>query len=57
MCQKQIKDEYGGDFDIPVVYFTQLMGVAYGQDAKTLGLDKHFTDGVGLLKEKGLLPA
>jgi heterodisulfide reductase subunit B len=55
--QKQIKDEYGADWDIPVVYFTQLMGVAYGLDAKTLGIDKHFTDGVGLLKEKGLLPA
>jgi heterodisulfide reductase subunit B len=55
--QKQIKDEYAADWDIPVVYFTQLMGVAYGQDAKTLGLDKHFTDAIGLLKEKGLLPA
>jgi heterodisulfide reductase subunit B len=55
--QKQIKDEYSADWDIPVVYFTQLMGVAYGLDAKTLGIDKHFTDGVGLLKAKGLLPA
>ncbi|MEJ2207610.1 MAG: heterodisulfide reductase-related iron-sulfur binding cluster [Anaerolineae bacterium] len=54
--QKQIKDQYGAEWDIPVVYFTQLMGVAYGLDAKTLGIDKHFTDGVGLLKEKGLLP-
>jgi hypothetical protein len=33
------------------------MGVAYGQDAKTLGLDKHFTDAVGLLQGMGLLPA
>ena len=54
--QKQIKDEYGEDFDIPVVYFTQLMGVAYGLDAKTLGINKHFTDGVGLLRAKNLLP-
>jgi len=55
--QKQIKDEYSADFDMPVVYFTQLMGVAYGQDAKILGMDKHFTDAIGLLKEKGLLAA
>jgi heterodisulfide reductase subunit B len=55
--QKQIKDEYGADFDMPVVYFTQLMGVAYGFDAKTLGMDKHFTDAIGLLKEMGLLDA
>lgn len=53
--QKQINDEFGGDFDIPIVYFTQLMGIAYGIDAKTLGIDKHFSDGIGLLKAKGLL--
>jgi heterodisulfide reductase subunit B len=38
-----------------VVYFTQLMGVAYGLDAKTLGLDKHFTDAIGVLTKKKLL--
>jgi heterodisulfide reductase subunit B len=53
--QQQINEEYGADLDIPVVYFTQLMGVAYGLEAKTLGLDKHFTDGVGVLQQKGLL--
>lgn len=53
--QKQILDEFGGESEIPVVYFTQLMGVAYGLDPKVLGLDKHFTDAIGLLKEKRLL--
>jgi heterodisulfide reductase subunit B len=55
--QKQIKDQYDETFDMPVVYFTQLMGVAYGIDAKTLGMDKHFTDGKGLLEGLQLLPA
>ena len=55
--QEQINEEFGGDFTIPVVYFTQLMGIAYGIDAKTLGMDKHFSDAIGLLTEKGLLPA
>ena len=55
MRQGQINDEYGTDLDIPVVYFTQLMGVSYGIDAKTLGMDKHFTDAISLLKEKDLL--
>jgi len=54
--QKQIKDEYGEEFDMPIVYFTQLMGVAYGLDAKTLGMDKHFTDAIGLLRDLDLLP-
>jgi heterodisulfide reductase subunit B len=53
--QKQIDEKFGGEFDIPIVYFTQLMGVAYGLDARTLGLDRHFSDAIGLLKEKGLL--
>ena len=55
--QQQIKDEYGEEFDMPVVYFTQLMGVAYGLDTKALGMDKHFTDAIGLLKDLELLPA
>jgi len=33
------------------------MGVAFGLDAKTLGLDKHFVDPVKFLEEKGLLSA
>jgi heterodisulfide reductase subunit B len=53
--QKQINEEFGGEFDIPIVYFTQLMGVAYGYDAETLGLHKHFTDAIGLLESRGLL--
>lgn len=53
--QSQINEEFGGSFDIPIVYFTQLMGVAYGFDPKTLGLDKHFTDAIGLLTAKDLL--
>jgi heterodisulfide reductase subunit B len=55
--QNQINEEYGGNFEIPIVYFTQLMGVAYGSEAKPLGLDKHFSDSIGLLEEKGLLSA
>jgi heterodisulfide reductase subunit B len=55
--QKQINDEYQDNFDIPIVYFTQLMGVAYGLDPKSLGMDKHFTDAIGLLKDLELLTA
>jgi heterodisulfide reductase subunit B len=55
--QKQINEQFGGELDIPIVYFTQLMGVAYGLDAKTLGMDRHFSDAIGLLQEKGLLAA
>lgn len=53
--QKQINDTFKGNFSIPIVYFTQLMGVAYGLGPKPLGLDKHLSNAVGLLKTKGLL--
>ncbi len=53
--QKQINEEFSGDYDIPIVYFTQLMGVAYGNDAKSLGLAKHTTDAIGLLRGMRLL--
>jgi hypothetical protein len=33
------------------------MGLAFGLDAKTLGIDKHLTDAVGPLKEWGIVPA
>jgi len=53
--QKQINDEYGEELHTPILYFTQLMGVAYGLSPKALGLDKHFSDALGLLKEKELI--
>jgi heterodisulfide reductase subunit B2 len=36
--QASINKKYGTHFNIPIVYFTQLMGVAFGMDSKHLGL-------------------
>jgi heterodisulfide reductase subunit B2 len=36
--QSSINKTYGTSFKIPIVYFTQLMGVAFGLDSKGLGL-------------------
>jgi len=38
--QGQVNRAMGSNFDIPVVYFTQLMGLAYGYSPKELGMDK-----------------
>ena len=40
--QDKMKAEYGDDIDIPIVYFSQLMGKAMGIDDKTLGLHRLF---------------
>jgi heterodisulfide reductase subunit B len=43
--QKQIEEE----FHLPIIYFTQLMGLAFGLKLEALGLDKHFVDPMPLL--------
>jgi heterodisulfide reductase subunit B len=49
--QKQIEEEFKENFNIPIIYFTQLMGLAFGLKADTLGLDKHFVDPIPTLKK------
>jgi heterodisulfide reductase subunit B len=38
--QKAINKKYGTNFNLPIVYFTQLMGIAFGLDSKGLGLNQ-----------------
>jgi heterodisulfide reductase subunit B len=38
--QSQVNQEYGTDFSVPVVYFTQLMGLSFGIPTKRLGIGK-----------------
>ena len=37
--QGQINKKYGTKFNIPVLYYSQLMAVAYGASAKDAGLN------------------
>jgi heterodisulfide reductase subunit B len=36
--QTNVNRHFGTDFDIPVLYFTQLMGLAFGMEAEALGI-------------------
>ncbi len=47
--QSQVNQEFGTQFSIPVMYFTQLMGVAMGIRAKSLGIGKEMISGAPLL--------
>jgi heterodisulfide reductase subunit B len=38
----QINQEFGTDFKIPVLYFTQLIGLSLGLPAKKLGIGSEF---------------
>jgi len=42
------------DFSIPILYFTQLIGLGLGYGYAELGLRKHFVQAKGLLRSKGL---
>ena len=49
--QTEINKTYSTNFDIPIIYFTQLMGLAFNIPHKSLQLDRHFID-TGSLLEK-----
>lgn len=53
--QRDIEEQFNQELKIPIFYFTQLLGLAMGLDAKELSIDSHFVDTKGLLKEKGII--
>jgi len=46
--QGQISAEWGRRFNIPIYYFTQLIGIALGLGVRELGIDRHATEATGL---------
>jgi heterodisulfide reductase subunit B len=42
--QDMINRRYEKDFNLPILYFTQLVGLALGIESKKLGLDKHIVN-------------
>ncbi|MEK7848922.1 MAG: CoB--CoM heterodisulfide reductase iron-sulfur subunit B family protein [Chloroflexota bacterium] len=54
MCQANL-DLYTGEKDIPVLYITQLIGLALGMSLRELLLDRHLISPLPLLRAKGVL--
>ncbi len=54
MRQAQINAQYSTDFHIPILYFSQLLGLTLGIGAKKLGLRKHIVDPMPVLARYGL---
>jgi heterodisulfide reductase subunit B len=49
--QEQVNKMFGTDYHLPVLYFTQLMGLAFGLSPAALGFGKEFVDpGPALVK-------
>ncbi len=53
--QKAMKAAYPGFKEIPIYYFTELMGLALGFEPEEMHIDKHLTDGLSLLRTKELI--
>ncbi|MFT4301203.1 MAG: CoB--CoM heterodisulfide reductase iron-sulfur subunit B family protein [Desulfovibrio sp.] len=49
--QPQASKEMGTVFNLPVLYFTQMMGIAFGLDHKELGLSKLRVSAEGLIRK------
>lgn len=56
MRQKDVEVKYGRRYNMPIFYFTQLLGLAMGCSAKKLSLDSLIVDPYVLLEAKGLGP-
>jgi heterodisulfide reductase subunit B len=50
--QGQVNSLMGSNLNIPVLYFTQVMGLAYGYSPKELGMDKIFVSADSLIKSR-----
>ena len=55
MRQGQLRRQDGSKYELPIIYFTQLMGLAFGFAPAALGLHHHLVDPLPLLKRKGLI--
>ncbi len=52
--QDEMETQFGHRHQMPVFYFTQLMGLAFGRPAEHLGLAQHFTRPDALLARLGI---
>lgn len=55
MRQAQIGKKHGTAYHLPILYFTQLMGLAFGLSYPELGLPRHLTSPKAMLKAKGVI--
>lgn len=55
MYQKQMSADFGEEVNIPIFYFSQLVGLAMGFTPEQMMLKRHFTNPMPLLKAKGLV--
>ena len=53
--QEAVEEGRGTRYNLPIVYFTQLLGLAYGYSNGRMGLRRLIVSPLLLLKKKGLV--
>jgi heterodisulfide reductase subunit B len=53
--QEELEKESGEKYDLPILYFTELMGLALGHKDVKKWLGRHITDPIKVLSAKGLI--
>jgi len=53
--QGELEKETGEKYDLPILYFTELMGLALGHKDVKKWLGRHITDPIKILSSKGLM--
>lgn len=53
--QAQIEEMHKIKYNIPIIYFTQIMGLSFGLNPKEVGLEKLTVSPVPLLTKKGFI--
>ena len=51
ICVRSDGAKFGHSYNLPVFYFTELMGLALGLKPEEMGINKHFVDASGLIKK------
>ena len=50
--QQSVNQEFGTEFSVPILYFTQLLGLALGIPKKRLGIGKEFVSAIPVLASR-----
>jgi heterodisulfide reductase subunit B2 len=54
-CQEVVEKDLGKKLDLPILYYTELLGLAMGHKDVGKWFKRHFTDPVPMLSSKGLM--
>jgi heterodisulfide reductase subunit B len=54
-CQAIVDKDLGKKLDLPIFYYSELMGLAMGHKDTAKWFKRHFTDPIPMLRAKGLM--